>query len=101
MLGQLAEHGRAGIEADDVDAARRQRDGQTSRSYAELQYRERRELTGDYGEKLDRCVDGGDVLIPVVVDVGKRISVRRTGVAIHGATSSTTRASDGQWAGVA
>lgn len=84
VLGQLGEHRAAGVEADHVDAPRCQPDGETPCADAELEDRERRVLAGDLGEKVDRCVDIADALIPIVVDVGEGVAIRRIGVAIHG-----------------
>ena len=60
-----------------------QRNCQPAGADTELQHRQGSELGGELGQKIDRGVDIADALVPLVVDVGERVAVRRVGVAIH------------------
>ena len=91
---QPGEHRRAGVDADDVDAARRRAGWPGGRCRRRARAR-RAPLAGQLAASstTTSALTSTSLMpgVPLVVDVGERVAVRSSGVALHRGSSTTAR----------
>ena len=89
MGPQSIEHRRAGVDPDDVDPAVRQRQRQPSGAHGQLEHPGRPRPGGrgrrQAGDHVGAEAGIADPRVPQVVDIGERVAVRRSRIALHAA----------------